>query len=63
MANTVNAISAMKREKNISNADQEEFRTVSVNIPAKNSVDIEFSGITLTVSEGFISRSKYLSRK
>lgn len=41
--------------------DASECRILEVSLPAKVSVDIEFTNITMTVSEGFSSRSKYLS--
>ncbi|KAL4715548.1 hypothetical protein ACJJTC_009174 [Scirpophaga incertulas] len=42
----------------ITNKEQQECRTLQVNMPAPNAVDIEFTNITLKLSEGLRSKKK-----
>ena len=43
----------------VSGKEQPECRTLQVNMPAPRPVDLEFNNITLKVSEGLTSRSKW----
>ncbi|KAL0880677.1 hypothetical protein ABMA27_001895, partial [Loxostege sticticalis] len=42
--------------KKVSGKEHQECRTLQVNMPSLTSVDIEFSNITLKVSEGLRSK-------